>query len=134
MAVMDASVFVSMLNPHEPGYAASKAWFQQELLLGNKISAPAILMAEAAAALSRGVGNKVQAHQMIRQLKLSTSIQLHPVSLVLAEQAAVIAADYRIRGCDAVYVALAQQLGDTLVTWDNEQLQRGVAVILTTQP
>jgi predicted nucleic acid-binding protein len=134
MAVMDASVFVAMLNPHEPGNTASKAWFQQELLQGKKISAPAILMAEAAAALSRGVGDKAQAHQMIRQLKLSTSIQLYPLSLALAEQAAVIAADYRIRGCDSVYVALAQQLGETLVTWDKEQLQRGMAVILTTQP
>lgn len=134
MAVMDASVFVAMLNPNESGYAASSAWFQQELQLKNIISAPTILMAEAAAALSRGIGNTNQAHQVIRQLSRSTSIQLYPVTMGLAEQAAVIAADYRIRGCDAVYVALAQQLGETLITLDKEQLQRGTAVIPTSQP
>ena len=134
MAVVDASAFVAMLNPNEPGYAASTAWFQQELRSKHVISAPAILMTEAAAAISRGAGNTSQAHQVIRQLSRSTSIRLYPVTTGLAEQAAVIAADHRLRGCDAIYVALAKQLGETLITLDREQLQRGTAVILTTQP
>ncbi|MCB8945340.1 MAG: type II toxin-antitoxin system VapC family toxin [Ardenticatenaceae bacterium] len=134
MAVIDASVFVAMLNPTEPGYAASVAWFQQEARLKKVISAPVILMAEVAAAMSRGMGNTTLAHQVIQQLSRSTSIQLYPITQSLAEQAAVIAADHRIRGCDAVYVALAQQLGETLITLDREQLQRGTAVIPTNQP
>jgi predicted nucleic acid-binding protein len=134
MAVMDATVFVAMLNPNEPSHAASMAWFQQELRLNQVISAPAILIAEAAAAISRGMGNTNQAHQVIRQLSRSTSIRLHPVIMGLAEQAAVIAADHRLRGCDAIYVALAKQLGEMLITLDKEQLQRGTAVIATSQP
>jgi len=134
MAVMDASVFVAMLNPNETGYAASSAWFQQELRLKNVISAPAVLIAEAAAAISRGTGNTNQAHQVIRQLSRSTSIRLYPVTMSLAEQAAVIAADHRLRGCDAIYVALAKELGETLITLDKQQLQRGTAVIATSQP
>lgn len=134
MAVMDASVFVAMLNPNEPGYTASMAWFQQEARLKNVISAPVILMAEAAAAISRGMDNTNQAHQVIKQLSHSTSIQLYPVTSGLAEQAAVIAADHRIRGCDAIYIALAQQLGETLITLDKQQLHRGTAVIPTSQP
>jgi predicted nucleic acid-binding protein len=41
-----------------------------------------------------------------------------------------------IRGTDAIYVALAQRLGIPLVTWDNEQIQRGgplIDVLTTSQ-
>jgi predicted nucleic acid-binding protein len=80
------------------------------------------------------MGNTNQAHQVIRQLSRSTSIRLYPVTMGLAEQAAVIAADHRLRGCDAIYVALAKQLGEMLITLDKQQLQRGTAVIPISQP
>jgi predicted nucleic acid-binding protein len=34
-----------------------------------------------------------------------------------------------LKGSDAVYVALAERMGIPLITWDNEQLARGAAVI-----
>jgi predicted nucleic acid-binding protein len=52
----------------------------------------------------------------------------------LAQRAAAIAADHQIRSCDAIYVALAQQLGTELVTLDQQQLERGVAVVTTRIP
>jgi predicted nucleic acid-binding protein len=134
MTVIDASVFIAMLNPGEVGHAASQTWFQRTRSSGQQISAPPILLAEAAAALSRGAGNPLKAHKAIQQLLTSPSIQLYAVTAVLAERAAVLAADYGIRGCDAVYVALAEQLGVALVTWDKQQLQRGTAVVTTHQP
>ena len=38
--------------------------------------------------------------------------------------AAELAAERQIRGCDAVYVALAQQCGATLITLDGQQRER----------
>ena len=53
---------------------------------------------------------------------------------VYGQQAAQIAADYKIRGCDAIYVALAQQLDDYLITLDNQQYTRGAYIIDTRRP
>jgi len=52
-------------------------------------------------------------------------IELIPVTLAIAKQAALIAAEHRIRGCDSVYVALADQLSDALVTLEKQQLVGG---------
>lgn len=51
-----------------------------------------------------------------------------------ARRAAKLAAALRLRGADAVYVALALEYGATLVTWDAEMLQRAPAAMLTMTP
>jgi len=56
-------------------------------------------------------------------------VQLLPVTPALASRAAGIAANHRIRGCEAIYVALADQLDDYLVTWDQQQLERAAAIV-----
>jgi predicted nucleic acid-binding protein len=53
---------------------------------------------------------------------------------MMAERAAGIAVEHGIRGCDAVYVALAEQFGDVLVTLDRQQLERGAAVAPVREP
>jgi predicted nucleic acid-binding protein len=45
-----------------------------------------------------------------------------------------IAVDHQIRGCDAIYVALADQMKDELVTLDKQQFERGSAVVKTREP
>ena len=57
-----------------------------------------------------------------------------PVTLVVAERAATSAANYRIRGCDAVYIALADQLGEHLATLDRQQLERGATIVSAHEP
>lgn len=134
MAVIDASVYVALINAKEKEYTNSWAWFVQAKKEQQTIAAPVILLAEVAAALSRGVGDLVLAHRVVGQLKRSRVIELVPVTLALAEQAAVIAGDYRIRGCDAIYVALASQLEDCLVTLDQQQLERAAAIVDIRKP
>jgi len=45
-----------------------------------------------------------------------------------------IAAEHRIRGCDAIYIALAEQLNDSLVTLDRQQLERAADIVTTHEP
>jgi len=52
----------------------------------------------------------------------------------MAQQAADIAAQYRLRGVDAVYAAVALRFGCPLVTLDDEQRQRLAKVIPTRTP
>jgi predicted nucleic acid-binding protein len=48
--------------------------------------------------------------------------------------AAELAAQYQIRGCDAVYVALAQQRGATMVTLDGQQWKRVPSDVIARTP
>ena len=96
--------------------------------------APVILLAEVAAALSRGIADLRLAHRVVQQLRHSKVIELLPVTLAMAERAATIAADHRIRGCDALYVALADQLRDRLITLDRQQLDRSRTIVIAHQP
>lgn len=51
-----------------------------------------------------------------------------------AGQAAELAAVYRLRGADAVYLAVAEEFGTTLVTWDGEMHTRGANVVTAVTP
>ena len=134
MAVIDASVYIALINAQEIYHASSWGWFQQAQAAGESLTAPVILLAEVAAGLSRGLGNPTLAHQVVQQLLQVQLIDMVPVTSVLAKRAAAIAADHQIRGCDAIYVALAEQLGAELVTLDQQQLERGAAVVTTRTP
>ena len=96
--------------------------------------APVILLAEVAAALSRGIKDTPLAHRVVQQLARSSRIELIPVTRRLASDAAAIAATHRIRGCDAIYIALARQSAERLVTLDRQQLERGASIVETCEP
>lgn len=134
MTVIDASLVMALLYQHEAGHTASRRWFGQALVAGEALAAPVIMLAEVAAAMSRGKGDPMRSQQFIRLMGEGEAVLLYPVTLALARRAAEIAADYKIRGCDAVYVALAEQLGQELVTLDQEQLARGADVVRTARP
>jgi predicted nucleic acid-binding protein len=134
MAVIDASVYIALINAHETFHLQSWNWFQQSRAAGESFVAPVILLPEIAAGLSRGLGNPVLAHQAVQQLFQAQLIDLIPITPLLAERAATIAADHQVRGCDAVYLALAEQLGDYLITLDQQQFERGSVIVTTRKP
>ena len=134
MAVIDASVYVALIHAHEAAHDSTWAWFEAASLSEEPIRAPVVLLAEVSAALSRGAGNPALAHQVIQQLLRTPTIELYPVTVELAERAAGIAADCGIRGCDSIYVALAEWTGDELLTLDRQQLERGCALVAARRP
>jgi len=60
--------------------------------------------------------------------------RLAPVDDELAQLGARLAAELRLRGADALYVGLASRLGVPLVTWDQEQLERGRQMVSALSP
>jgi predicted nucleic acid-binding protein len=134
MPVIDASVYIALIHAHEPDHARSWAWFERASASVEPIRAPVVLLTEVAAALSCGVGDRALARRVVLQLARSRAVELVPVGLGLAERAASIAADHRIRGCDAIYIALAEQSADYLVTLDDQQRERGAEVVPTRTP
>ena len=134
MAVVDASVILSSILPGEPQHEASKAWLVALADSGDHFSAPVILLSEIAAPLSRAYAQPDLAKQVAQTLIAAPFARLVPISIPLANRAAVIAADYQIRSCDAVYVALAESLDEELITLDKQQDERAQSVVETSQP
>lgn len=129
MTIIDSSVYIASISPHEKFYAHSLLWLQQAAATKAPLLAPAIFLAEVAAALSRGQKNTNLAQRAVSILRNSKVIDLQPVSITLAESAARIAGEQKIRGCDAVYVALALHLNQPLVTLDKQLADRGSNMI-----
>ena len=134
MPVLDASVCVALFHAADPGHLASRRWLAQRQGEDEPIVSPVLLLAEVAAALGRGLGDADLARDAVRLLRGPYLIELFPVTETLAARAAEIAAEQKIRGCDAIYVALARQLEMELVTQDRQQLERGAAVVATRMP
>ena len=134
MPVIDASVYVALVNPHEVDHKRSRSWLEGVLRSGESLYAPVIILGEVAAAISRGQDNQDGAKRAVNTLKRSRAFGLYAVSLALADRAAAIALEHKIRGCDALYVALAEALDDELVTLDQQQQKRGAAVVSTRGP
>jgi len=93
------------------------------------MSVPAIFLAEVAAAVSRGQNDTDLARRAVTFVRKSRYIFVQPISIALAESAAKIAGEQRIRGCDAVYVAMALQSVQPLVTLDRQLAQRGSSIV-----
>ena len=62
------------------------------------------------------------------------NINLVPLTEQRAQAAVQIAFLCRLRGADAVYAAVAQEYGTTLITWDQELLTRGANAVPTLTP
>lgn len=134
MAVIDASVYIAVVNAHEESHERCLHWLQQAVAEELPLWAPSIMLAEVAAALARGLQDSSKGMDAVMLLRNSKVIRLQPVSVALAERAAQIASEQKIRGCDAVYVALAAQLGQPLVTLDRQQHARGGKIVQVLEP
>lgn len=134
MAVVDASVFVAYFHVAEAGHADARAWIRAAALAGRPLSAPSILLPEVVGAVGRRQGRTEDAEAALTTLGALPGLTLAPVTPDLAERAALLAAQVRVRGCDAIYVALAESLGVPLVTLDREQLERGGTIVTARTP
>jgi len=124
MFVVDASVWVSWLFTLDMNYEASSQWIEGVLGQGIILTAPVILLGEVGGAIARRSGNSRVALDAIDRLRNAGEVSLIEIDDDLAYHSANIAAQLRLRGAYAEYVALAEGLGMPLVTWDGEQRER----------
>ena len=134
IVVIDASVWVSRLLPRDPNNARAATWIGRHVRSGGILTAPTILAVEVAASITRRTGNLADAHAAAGQLYSLPFVRLAPMDQSLITEATDLSADLGLRGADAIYVALAKQLGIPLVTFDGEQLTRPAGVIITVSP
>ncbi|MEO8084362.1 MAG: PIN domain-containing protein [Ardenticatenales bacterium] len=132
--VLDASVLVARVRVGEPGHPSSQTLLSRLLSASAQLCVPAIATAEVAAALKRGTGDETWSLRAVADLKRLPGLRIIPVDERLGDLAADIASRHSIRGCDAIYVALARALAAVLVTLDREQLERSPADVVARTP
>lgn len=130
---IDASVSVSVTRTQEIHHAESRQFFDEVVRGAHPVISPAIVLPETVAAIARADGSFVLTQQARQVMMSLPSLWLVPVDVPLAEAAAQLAELHRLRGADAIYLAVAVREGTTLITWDNEMRQRGAnaATVLT---
>ena len=131
---IDASVFISAARMEEVHHLVSVDFLALLRRQQPLVFSPSIILAECSAAIARRTGNPIAAQDLVGVVKNFVGMNLVQVSVPIAERAAQIAAAQRLRGADSIYVAVAEESVATLITWDNEMLQRSPAVVSTITP
>ena len=134
MPVIDASVWVSICHAGDRHHRRSTEWLASALEEGTALLAPTLLSVEVAAAVRRLTGDRALALAATTTVEELDAVELVPLTPHRAERAAALAATAGVRGADAVYLELARDRGDVLVTWDRQQLERGAEVVRCMQP
>ncbi len=131
---IDASVFVSAFTPSEKAHWVSKAFMRAVRQGGTPIILPTLIIVEIAAAIGRGQGRPDLGYAFATEVSRFPELTLVGLDGVMAREAAEIAACHRLRGSDAVYVAVARRFGSTLITLDVEQRTRAEALVAVRSP
>ena len=119
---------MNAFNSHEAGYAESLQLLATIQERGDPVIVPTLLIAEMASAVARASDDSVGARQYANATAALPHVTLVALTPATARQAAELAATYRLRGADGVYLAVARRYGTTLVSRDDEQRTRGSAV------
>jgi predicted nucleic acid-binding protein len=134
MRIVDASVWVGRLVAQDVHYEASRRWLEAYAAQGGRLISPVLLLAEVSGAIARRTGNAKLGERAVEQVLRVPGLGLVPTDSRLGRMAAQLAADLKLRGTDAVYVALALYLRAPLVTWDCQQLERAGARVVVYTP
>ena len=131
---VDASVFLNGFNPYEAGHEESRRLLALLQEQAAPIVVPTLLLPEVAAAIGWGRQDADLAREFAAALSRLPHLVLIPLDTTLARQAADVAAQYRLRGSDAIYAAVALRFGSTLITLDREQRERVAGALLARYP
>jgi predicted nucleic acid-binding protein len=131
---VDASVFLNAFNPQEAGHEDSYRFLARLQGEAIPIVVPTLLLPEVAGTISRGRQDPTLAREFSRAISRLPHLVLVTLDATLAHQALGVAAEYRLRGSDAVYATVAIQFGSTLVTLDREQRERVAKIVPTRLP
>ncbi len=132
--VIDASVFVAAARASEPQYARSVEFLARIQQSDEATYSPVLVLAECSGAIARATGDGGLADQIVSLIQRFRGLKLVPLTLSIAQRAAELAATRRLRGSDAIYLAVASDLQAVLVTWDIEMLQRSGQAASTLTP
>jgi predicted nucleic acid-binding protein len=134
MYTVDASVWVNGFDQREAGHARSRQLLELLRIRALPLIEPTLVLAEVAGAISRTRQDPARAQAFATTLGQLPNVTVLPLDAALGQRALVLAAQHGLRGADAVYAAVAQQAGCTLISLDHEQLTRLADIISVQTP
>jgi predicted nucleic acid-binding protein len=134
MLTIDANVFVSSSSLTDKLNAESEEFLRRAGRQELQIYCPTLLLPEVASAIIRPTSDINAARITLASVETFPGIRFVPLTVQGAQAAVQIALRCRLRGADAVYTAVAQEFGTTLITWDQELLARAGTAVPTMTP
>jgi predicted nucleic acid-binding protein len=134
MYTVDASVWVNGFDQREAGHATSRQLLEVLRTRELPIIVPNLVLAEVAGAISQTRNDPVRAEAFATTLGQLPNVTVVALDMALGDQARALAAQYGLRGADAVYAAVAQQAGCTLILLDHEHLTRLGSIVIVRTP
>jgi predicted nucleic acid-binding protein len=131
---IDASIFVAAARGQEAHHLVSRQFLRQARSQDVPVFCPTLVLPECAAAIVRPTGDTTLGEELVALIAGFPGLRLVNLDLPLAQQAVQVATHHRLRGADSVYVAVAEAANATLITWDDEMLERGAGVVTTLTP
>ncbi len=122
--VIDASVWVAALLVNDAHHDASAALLRALVQRKQQAVTPVLALPEIAGAIARRTGDNELAKAAVAFLGKQAWLEFVEIDELLARISTDIAIQQRLRGVDAVYVALASQRDGMLITLDREMLER----------
>jgi predicted nucleic acid-binding protein len=132
--IVDASVWVSSLIVEDRHHQESKRWLVRQIERGETPFVPTLALPEVAGAIARRTGSAELGREAARRMRRTPGLRLVALDGDLAAEAADLAADARLRGADAVYVAAARALNLPLFTWDQDLAERAGRFVQVVHP
>lgn len=134
MFCVDASVLISAAKGNEPYSQQSRDFLDSVKKEGYKMLVPEILIPEVASGLVRATTNAGFSFEFVGAIRSLPNFAFVPVDGRLADRAAKIIFETKLRGADAIYVAVAFEYGVPLITLDEDQLAKGGKLVQARRP
>jgi predicted nucleic acid-binding protein len=130
-ATVDASVWIAAADPADVFHEESRRFLAATRVEGVRLVIPTFAMVEVACALSRRRRDPHAGQRLMEGLLLLAIVVQVPTDPTLLSTALQRGTEMFLRGADALYAAAAEITGSTLVSWDQELVQRAGALTPT---
>ena len=134
MFTIDASVHINALNSAEEGSLESQVFLEQTSRRPWPTFSPTLLLVEVATAVARAFDNAERGAMLAQAVRNLPAQIWVPLDESLADEAARLGAERRLRGADAVYAAVARRVGTALITCDRQQPERVAGAVTVLAP
>jgi len=132
--IVDASVWVASVLDKDAHHDVSLAFLHRFVMERQIATVPLLVWAEIAGAVARRTGDTDRGMKVAKLITAKIWVRGVPLDASLANESTRLAARLRLRGADAVYVALAVACREPLLTLDAEMLERASGVAETFTP
>ena len=132
--IVDASVWVASVLEEDAHHEVSLAFMHRFVKERQIATVPLLAWAEIAGAVARRTGDTDRGMKVAGFITAKPWVKGVPLETSLAGESMRLAARLRLRGADAVYVALAAISREPLLTLDNEMLERARDVVEALTP